>query len=100
MHFTEITGVVYRAAGVPSMNNMRSWRATHGGYSWVISYDPGMPNWNDNERLQWQGYTASYRRLDQHSSKETIKVDGGPFPTFTAAKDACSKVWRGLRKPN
>lgn len=79
---------------------MRCWSAAHGGYSWVISYDPGLPNWSDEERKRWQGYKASYRRLDQHTSKETIEVDDGPFPTFTAAEDACSRVWRGLKNSN
>lgn len=97
MRFTEISEVFYRNAGVPSLNKMRCWCATYGGYSWVITYDPGMPNWSDEDRKQWQGYTASYRLLGQHSSKETIKVDGGPFSTFSSAEDACKKVWRGLR---
>ena len=100
MNFSEVTEGFCLPDGRPNIDNMRCWGATHGGYSWVISYDPGMPNWSDEDRRKWQGYTASYRRLDQHSSKETIKIDGGPFQTFSAAEDACKKIWRGLRNPN
>ena len=28
---------------------MRVWNALHGGYSWVIAYEPGLPDWSDSE---------------------------------------------------
>lgn len=85
---------------IPHMAEVRVWQAIHGGYSWVISYEPGCPQWTDDQRTEYVGYTASYRRLDHHESSKTIKVDGGPWGTFAKAEMACKQVWRQIRRAN
>lgn len=82
---------------IPHMGQVRIWQAIHGGYSWAISYEPGIPTWTEEQKKQWVGYTASYRRLDHHSSSQTIRIDGGPWDTFTTAEEACKRTWRQIR---
>ncbi len=68
-----------------------------GGYSWAIVHEPGFPNWSDEDKAKWCGYTASYRRHDHHTSSETIHVNGGPFATREAAERACFAVWQAIK---
>lgn len=109
MRFREVT---YRLAvpsrdnglplniALPHMASVRIWQAIHGGYSWAIMYEPGAPNWSDEERKKFVGYSASYRRADQNVSSATIRIAGGPWPTFAAAEQACKSTWRSLRQIN
>ena len=76
---------------------MRIWQAVFGGYSWSIVHESGLPKWGDEDKTRWRGYTASYRRLDQHTSDETIHVDGEPFATREAAERACFAAWQALK---
>jgi len=114
MRFDEVTGrlgaPVHNLGGhgdglplnvaIPSMGNIRLWQAVHGGYSWAIMYEPGLPQWSDAERERHVGYTATYRLATHNKSSETISVDGGPWDTFTKAEDACKRIWRQIRNPS
>lgn len=82
---------------IPSLGNVRLWQATHGGYSRVITYEPGVDGWTDDEKAKCVGYSASYRRLDHHDSSQTIRIDGGPWDSLTKAEDACKRTWRAIR---
>ena len=82
---------------IPSIGNIRLWQAVHGGYSWAITYEPGLPQWNDEEKTKHIGYTASYRRADHSKSSQTIRIDGGPWDSFAKAEQACQQTWRQIR---
>lgn len=82
---------------IPHMGEMRIWQAIHGGYSWAITYEPGVPSWTDEQRKEWVGYSASYRKLGHYKSSQTIRIDGGPWDTFTKAEEACKRTWRQIR---
>jgi hypothetical protein len=112
MKFIEVTdkmlGAVINAPGhpdhqktmadaLPDMKQVRIWRAYYGGYSWVISYDPGHKTWDADERQKWAGYNASYRKEGHTNSSETITIEGGPWHSFAAAEGACLQRWRQLR---
>jgi hypothetical protein len=84
-------------------NGMRVWNALHGGYSWVIAYDPGvlaydpgLSGWSDSELVMWIGYTATYVRTGD-PSRPKIVVEGGPFKTFREAEAACKATWHSIR---
>ena len=85
---------------IPNMEKVRIWQAMHGGYSWAIAYEPGVPSWNDAEKKEWCGYTASYRKIGHNSSSQTIRIDGGPWSSFADAERACGQRWRAIRKPS
>ena len=64
---------------------MRVWNALHGGYSWVITYEPSLPEWSDSdlkwsdsELAMWTGYTATYVRTGD-PSRPKIVIEGGTF---------------------
>lgn len=112
MNFEELTGQIggaivkrpgHRDDGkrfdhaISSMTRMRSWGANYGGYTWVISYEPGISTWSAAEKKEHIGYTASYRK---HGTDNFIKIDGGPWDTMTKAEEACSRVWRSIRNAN
>lgn len=112
MDFEELTGQVgasivsypgHRDDGkrldfaIPSMARMRSWGARHGGYGWVISYEPGLPTWSEAEKKAHVGYTASYRK---NGADNFIRIDGGPWDTMAKAEAACGNVWRQIRSAN
>lgn len=82
---------------IPHFAKMRAWQAIYGGYSWVIGYEPGVPEWTDEQKAQAVGYRASYRRIGDTDSSKTIKIDGGPWDTFIKAEEACKQVWKQLR---
>jgi hypothetical protein len=82
---------------IPSISSMRIWQAVHGGYSWVIAFEPGLPYWTEEQKAQHIGYTASYRRADHRNSNQTIRVGGGPWDSFTEAEEACSRTWKQIR---
>lgn len=84
---------------IPAMSTIRIWQAVHGGYTWVIAYDPGLPQWSPQDRARYQGYTASYRRTKDRGPKTTIAIDGGPWKTYTEAEAACRSRWKGIRQP-
>ena len=53
--------------------------ALHGGYSWVITYEPSLPEWSDSdlkwsdsELAMWIGYTATYVRTGDPSRPEIV----------------------------
>ena len=98
MRFYEVTNRLSEA--VPSMKNMRVWRSSHGGYTWVISYDPGFPGWSSEEIKKCAVYMASYRKAGHTTSNETIEIDGGPWDSFERAKSACKNIWKSLRALN
>lgn len=98
MEFLEVTHALAKV--VPFMTGVRVWHAEHGGYTWAIAFEPGHPSWSEEERAANVGYTATYRRRDHNRSSQTIKIDGGPWPTFTAAERACRQVWKQLRNAN
>lgn len=115
MRFREVTSQVQNAIvdtpghkahgqalrdALPGMANGRTWQAVCGGYSWAIVFEPGHPSWTEDQRNKHVDYSASYRRLEHHSSSETIRVDGAPFATFAAAESACGRVWRQIRSVN
>lgn len=85
---------------IPTMAIVRIWQAVHGGYTWVIMHEPGLPHWSADQKRTHVGYSASYRRMDQRTNRETIKIDGGPWDAFTKAEDACKRVWRQIRSPH
>jgi hypothetical protein len=85
--------------GKVNLDRMRSWGATHGGYTWVISYEPGFAFWTDEQKAKFIGYSASYRLIGQ-SGSASIKVEGGPFTSLAAAESACRATWRQIRNPN
>ena len=76
---------------------MRLWGALHGGYSWVISHEPGEDDWTEAEKAQWVGYMASYCRDPRHPK---VVVDGGPFRTMAEAEAACDATWKAIRRAN
>lgn len=82
---------------IPHMASVRLWQAVHGGYSWAIAYEPGVPTWSDTEKAKHVGYSASYRLTSQHSSTQTIRIDGGPWDSFAKAEEACKRTWRQIR---
>lgn len=83
---------------IPSMGNMRIWQAVHGGYTWVIAYEPGLPEWPDEDKERFVGYTASYRKAAHTHSTQTIHIDdGATFDTFTKAEKACKRTWQQIR---
>lgn len=82
---------------IPHMGNVRIWQAIHGGYSWSIMHEPGHPDWNEEQRTKWVGYTATYRLLDHNNSSQTIHVDGGPRDSFSKAESACERAWKQIR---
>lgn len=82
---------------IPSLGNVRIWQAVYGGYTWVISFEPGLPQWSEAEKIQQVGYTASYRRTDHRNSSQTIRIDGGPWDGFVKAESACARTWKKIR---
>lgn len=84
---------------IPHLRTMRVWQAVHGGYSWAIVFEPGLSSWTDEERKEFVGYTASYRRVGHLSSRETIRIDG-VWQSFAAAEAACRRTWRQIRSPS
>lgn len=82
---------------VPGLRNVKLWQAVYGGYSWAIMFEPGLPQWSAQEKAKHVGYSASYRRSDQRSSRETIRIDGGPWDSFAMAEAACKRTWRQIR---
>ena len=78
----------------------RYWGARFGGYSWSIVFEPGVPEWSDEERRQSVGYTATYRRVGHNSSNQTIPVDGGPFVDMADAERACHRLWHSIKHAN
>jgi hypothetical protein len=111
LRFEEVTGrfaAPVRAKGhpgdglpmnvaVPSLGNVRIWQAVHGGYTWVIMHEPGLPGWSGEEKLKHVGYTASYRKLGHTRSSQTIRIDGAPWGSFVKAEEACKRTWKALR---
>jgi hypothetical protein len=83
-----------------SANGARFWGAVFGGYSWSIVYEPGLPDWSDDVRRQFVGFTATYRRADHNSSSQTIPVEGGPFATLADAERACRRLWHSIKNAN
>jgi hypothetical protein len=75
--------------------DMRVWNALHGGYSWVITYDPGSYEWTDSELSTRAGYRATFARLGDPAGPK-IPVKGGPFKTFAKAEAACKAAWRSI----
>jgi hypothetical protein len=82
---------------IPSIGKMRIWQAIHGGYTWAISFEPGLPQWSADERAKFVGYSASYRRTDHRRSSQTILIDGGPWDSLAKAEQACQWAWRQIR---
>ena len=82
---------------VPHLGKVRIWQAVHGGYTWVIQFEPGLANWTTEEKACFVGYSASYRRVDHRRSSQTIRIDGGPWDSFVKAESACQRVWKQLR---
>lgn len=82
---------------IPAIGRMQIWQAVYGGYSWAISHEPGLPQWTDDEKAKFVGYTASYRRTDHCSSSQTIRIDGGPWDSLVKAEEACKRTWRQIR---
>jgi len=83
---------------IPHFYRVRVWQAIYGGYSWSIMYEPGLDTWPDDEKAKWAGHTATYRKLGQTGSSNTIPVDGGPWASFNEAEQACKNVWKQLRQ--
>ncbi len=81
---------------IPHLADARIWQARHGGYTWVIAYEPGVPGWTEKEKREWIGYTASYRRVGHATSSQTIRIDG-VFRTLAEAEAACVRQWKLLR---
>lgn len=79
---------------------IRVWGAEYFGYTWVISYEPGFSQWSEEEKKEWQGYTASYRRKEHNLSSQIIRIEGGPWKTFKEAEEACKNVCRQLKLKN
>lgn len=83
----------------------RVWGCEHGGYVWTILYEPGEPDWSDEERVEWVGYTAVYRQayinrlpiLDGTLGRDMMKVDEGRvFPSFAACEAACRHTLKSI----
>jgi hypothetical protein len=87
-------------AAIPSLGNIRIYQAVHGGYTWAISYDPGLPSWTAEELAQYRGYTASYRKIGHTDSSKTVRIDGGPWASMREAEEACKAVFRQIRHAN
>lgn len=85
---------------VPHMGSVRIYQAVYGGYTWVIAYEPGVPGWSDSEKAAWVGYTASYRKIGQSGSSQTIRIDGGPWRVQAEAERACVAHWQKIRNPS
>lgn len=99
MRFEEVTERL-SVLSIPSMGNMRLWQAVHGGYTWVIAYESGLPDWSDEEKQQHVGYMASYRKGEHHRSSQTIHIEGGPWDSFAKAEEACKRTWKQIRQAN
>lgn len=83
---------------IPHLQEVRIWQAVHGGYSWSIMYEPGVPGWPDEEKKKWIGYSCSYRKIaGPQNSSHTIRIDG-VFDTFAKAEDACKRQWQQIRR--
>lgn len=100
MTFEEVT---HRLDTLPDelshLRRMKLWQAYHGGYSWVISYEPGCEEWTEDHKKAWIGFHPSYRLEGVTGSSNTIKIDGAPFDSFTKAEQACREVWKQIRAP-
>jgi hypothetical protein len=68
------------------------WGAAHGGYTWAIYYECGLPDWTEVERKAFVGYSASYRHGDETN---TTKI--GLYPTLDDAIVACLNTWLKIR---
>lgn len=77
---------------IPHLGKMRIWQAVYGGYSWAISFEPGLDKWSEEEKAKFVGYTASYRRADHNNSS-----DGAPWDSFAKAEEACKRTWKQIR---
>lgn len=100
MRFVDVTerlGATVLNVAIPHMAKVRIWQAVHGGYSWAIAFEPGVPSWSDEERAKHVGYTASYRMALHRNSSQTIRIDGGPWDSFAKAEEACQRTWRQIR---
>lgn len=78
------------------MPGMRAWGADVGRFHFVITYEDGS-NLRPEYRVEWVGYTASYKSYEGRNH-QAVRLDGR-WPKFTEAEDACKAAWRQLRRP-
>jgi hypothetical protein len=90
---------------LPLPGGLRLWACLKGGYTWTIIYEPGEPDWSDEERARWVGYTAVYRqshiirlpRLDGTLGEDMTKVGGGRvFSSLAACEAACRRTFKSI----
>ncbi len=69
---------------------MRAWGARSHGYAFVITYEP-LP-----VEHSYRGYTASWKNIAYDVPPSANMIDGGPWPTFTAAVSVCNATLKSL----
>ena len=93
-----VTDILYAIGAALAFILHREFAFTRAG--WSIGFEPGVPEWSDEERRQSVGYTATYRRVGHNSSNQTIPVDGGPFVDMADAERACHRLWHSIKHAN
>lgn len=74
---------------------MRTWGTYASGYTFLISLD------TESTGPEWAGYNASWKNtkadMTPFGKQPANRIDGGPWPTFKQAEQACQHTLRQLK---